>query len=135
MNCRFVLTTCPFCGCGCQFYLQVFDGEVVEIVPCRTDEISQGKLCIKGRNAFRFIAHQDRLKAPLIRRKGQLEPASWDEALGLVAQNLGRLKKDSGPDAIGFLSSAKCTKEENFLMMKFARAVIGTNNIDHCARL
>ena len=135
MNCRFVLTTCPFCGCGCQFYLEVLDGQLIDIVPCKTDEISQGKLCIKGRNAFKFITNEARLKTPLIRHNGKLQPATWDEALETVSQNLAKLKKSFGPDAIGFLSSAKCTNEENFLLMKFARAVVGTNNIDHCARL
>lgn len=135
MNYDFVLTTCPFCGCGCQFYLQVLDGELTGITPCKSDEVSQGKLCIKGRNAFEFVNHKDRLTTPLIKRNGQFEPATWDEALDIICSSLSRIKQDFGPDSIGFLSSAKCTNEENFLLMKFARAVIGTNNIDHCARL
>ena len=72
---------------------------------------------------------------PLVKRNGQLEPSSWDEALDIICDNLSHIKESSGPDSIGFLSSAKCTNEENFLFMKFARSVIGTNNIDHCARL
>ncbi len=135
MNCDFVLTTCPFCGCGCQFYLQVLDGELVGISPCKSDEISQGKLCIKGRNAFEFVQHKDRLTTPLVKQNGQLKPASWDEALDAISQRLNQIKDSFGPDSVGFLSSAKCTNEENFLLMKFARSVIGTNNIDHCARL
>jgi len=135
MNCDFVLTTCPFCGCGCQFYIDVLDGEPVGITPCKSDEISHGKLCIKGRNAFEFIQHKDRLTTPLLKRNGRFEPASWDEALDVICQKLSQIKEDSGPDSIGFLSSAKCTNEENYLFMKFARSVISTNNVDHCARL
>ncbi|MFC1965727.1 formate dehydrogenase subunit alpha [Chloroflexota bacterium] len=135
MNCDFVLTTCPFCGCGCQFYLQVIDGELVGISPCKSDEISQGKLCIKGRNAFEFVQHEDRLTTPLLKQNGQFKQATWDEAFDAICHGLNQIKEDFGPDSIGFLSSAKCTNEENFLLMKFARSVIGTNNIDHCARL
>lgn len=135
MNCDFVLTICPFCGCGCNVYLQVLDGEIAGVIPCKTDEISEGRLCVKGRNAHRFIQHQDRLKTPLIKQNGQFRPASWQEALEAIGQKLTQIKRDFGPDAIAFISSAKCTNEENFALMKFARAVIGTNNIDHCARL
>ena len=131
----FVLTTCPFCGCGCNFYLQVLDGEIVGVIPCKTDEISEGGPCIKGRNAHKFIQHEDRLKTPLIKENGQFKPASWQEALDVVSQKLGEIKQKFGPDAMGFLSSAKSTNEENFALMKLARAVIGTNNVDHCARL
>jgi formate dehydrogenase alpha subunit len=135
MNSDFVLTVCPFCGCGCQFYLQVLDGEITGVVPCKTDEVSEGKPCIKGRNAAGFINHPDRLKSPLIKRRGKFEPISWDEALNIVAKQLGENKQKYGADSIGVLASAKCTNEENFVLMKFARAVIGTNNVDHCARL
>jgi formate dehydrogenase alpha subunit len=131
----FVLTTCPYCGCGCNFYLAVINGNVVDVAPCFTDRISQGKLCIKGRRAHEFIDSEHRLTKPLIRRNGQLKEASWDEALDFIAKGLSDIKSESGPDAIGLLSSAKCTNEENYLMMKLARAVIGTNNVDHCARL
>ena len=135
MSYNTILTVCPFCGCGCQFYLEVFDNEIVGLIPCKTDEISQGKLCIKGRNAHKFVHHDERLKTPLIKRNGRFEQASWQEALDTISQRLNGIKQESGPDSIAFLSSAKCTNEENFLLMKFARAVIGTNNIDHCARL
>ncbi|MBA7507454.1 Formate dehydrogenase H [subsurface metagenome] len=131
----FVLTTCPFCGCGCNFYLGVVNGKVVDIAPCFTDRISEGKLCIKGRQTHEFIDSEHRLTKPLVRRNGQLKEASWDEALNFVAKGISCIKSDAGPDAIGLLSSAKCTNEENYLMMKLARAVIGTNNVDHCARL
>jgi predicted molibdopterin-dependent oxidoreductase YjgC len=130
-----VLTVCPFCGCGCQFYLHLMDGELAGVVPCRDDEVSGGKLCIKGRNAADFVRSPDRLTSPLVKKKGKLQPASWDEALELIAKRLGEVKQKHGADSIGVLASAKCTNEENFVLMKFARAVIGTNNVDHCARL
>jgi len=111
------------------------DGEVAGVIPCKTDEISEGRLCIKGRNAANFICHPDRLKSPLVKRDGKFEPTSWDDALDIVSKRLTEIKEKHSSDSIGILSSAKSTNEENFLMMKFARVVIGTNNIDHCARL
>jgi formate dehydrogenase alpha subunit len=135
MNDDFVLTTCPFCGCGCNFYLVVADGRAVGVAPCFTDRVSQGGLCVKGRRAHEYIHKDDRLKMPLVRKNGELKETSWDEALTTVAKGLAKIKQEHSPDAIGVLASAKCTNEENFLMMKFARAVIGTNNVDHCARL
>jgi len=135
MNSNFVLTTCPFCGCGCNFYLIVVDGKVTGIAPCFTDRVSSGKLCVKGWRTHEFIGSEDRLTKPLVRKNGQLKQTSWDEALDFVAERLSGIKSDAGQDAIGMLSSAKCTNEENFLFQKFARAVVGTNNVDHCARL
>jgi predicted molibdopterin-dependent oxidoreductase YjgC len=90
---------------------------------------------VKGRFGYDFINHPDRLKTPLIRENGAFREASWDEALGAVAERLNAIKGDAGPDAIGVLSSARITNEENYLAQKFTRGVIGTNNIDHCARL
>ena len=135
MNDDFVLTTCPFCGCGCNFYLTVVNGRAINVEPCFTDRVSQGKLCIKGRRAHEFIHSPERLQTPLVRRNGELKEASWDEAMDFVAQRLRRIKETSSADAIGLFSSAKCTNEENYLLMKLARAAIGTNNVDHCARL
>jgi len=135
MNANVVLTTCPFCGCGCNFYLEALDGQITGVVPCTTDIVSRGQLCIKGRNADAFVQHSDRLTTPLIKENGKFKKASWDEALSLVSQKLKDIKGKHGPDAIGFVSSAKCTNEENYLFMKFARTVMGTNNVDHCARL
>ena len=135
MNDDFVLTTCPFCGCGCNFYLTVVNGQAINVEPCFTDRVSQGKLCIKGRRAHEFIHSPERLQTPLVRRNGELKEASWDEAMDFVAQRLRRIKETSSADAIGLFSSAKCTNEENYLLMKLARAAIGTNNVDHCARL
>jgi len=130
-----VLTTCPYCGTGCALHLQVLDKNLVGVLPAKNHTISQGGLCIKGWNAHAFVNHKDRLRTPLIRKNGAFVEASWDEALTLVAEKLGAIKAESGPDSIAVLSSAKCTNEENYLLSKFTRAVIGTNNIDHCARL
>jgi len=115
----------------------VLDGQVVDSLPAKEHPISEGRLCIKGWNAHDFVYHPDRLTVPLIREQkgGDLREASWDEALDLVASRMTAIKEESGPDAIGFLASVKCTNEENYLLQKLARGVIGTNNVDHCARL
>jgi formate dehydrogenase alpha subunit len=111
------------------------DGEITGVVPCKTHEISEGKLCVKGLTAHEFVTHKERLKKPLIRKNGRFEEVEWEEVLEYVASKLGETKERAGPNAIGVISSAKCTNEENYLLMKFTRAVLGTNNIDHCARL
>jgi predicted molibdopterin-dependent oxidoreductase YjgC len=130
-----VLTTCPYCGTGCALHLQVLDDNLVGVLPAKEHPISLGGLCIKGWNAHAFVNHKDRLRTPMIRKNGELVEATWEEAMSLIAEKLGAIKAESGPDSIAILSSAKCTNEENYLLQKFARAVIGTNNIDHCARL
>lgn len=130
-----ILTTCVYCGAGCGLYLQVLDGELVGVLPAKEHPVSQGRLCIKGWNAASFVTHPDRLKTPLIRRGEGFQEAMWDEALALVTEKLAAIRDESGPDSIGFLASAKCTNEENYLLQKFARAVVKTNNVDHCARL
>jgi len=135
MEYKNVLTTCIYCGAGCKLYLQVLDGEIVGVLPDKEHPISRGSLCIKGWNAASFVYHPDRLKTPLIRRDGDFEEATWDEALALVAEKLTAARDEFGPDSVGFLASAKCTNEENYLIQKLARAVIKTNNVDHCARL
>ncbi len=135
MNEDFVLTTCPFCGTGCNFYLHVMEGELVDVLPCKSHPISQGQLCVLGRSAHKFVQHKERLQTPLIRKQGHLEPSSWEEAYSLISQKLLQIRDDSGSEAIGVLASAKCSNEENYLFMKLARGVLGTNNIDHCARL
>ncbi len=130
-----ILTVCPYCGCGCGLYLHVEEGQIRGTSPSRIHPVNRGSLCVKGWNAHEFVTHPDRLKYPMIREGGRLRRAGWDEALDLAARKLTQIKISHGPDAIGILSSAKCTNEENYLMMKFARTVVGTNNIDHCARL
>jgi len=135
MEYKNTLTTCIYCGTACQMYVETMDGHITGVWPAKTQAISEGRLCIKGWNVTSFVDHPDRLKTPLIRKDGQLVEATWDEALTLIADKLNTVKKESGPDSIALLASAKCTNEENYLMNKLARAVIGTNNIDHCARL
>jgi formate dehydrogenase alpha subunit len=135
MSVEHVLTTCPFCGCGCNFYLQVVDGRLVGVIPCKTDVIGQGRLCIKGYNAHAFVQHPDRLTHPLVRDGVQMRKASWDEAIDRIVSEIKRISSKYGPDSIVVFSSARCTNEENYLMQKLARVAIGTNNIDHCARL
>ncbi len=129
------LTVCPYCGVGCTFYLVSDKGRLVGVEPSATHPVSRGGLCVKGWNAYAFVHHPDRLTTPLVRRDGLLCPASWDEALNLVIEKLQAIQAKHGRDAVMFASSAKATNEENFLLMKLARAVFGTNNIDHCARL
>jgi len=131
----FIPTVCPYCGCGCGMLLVVKDGKIAGCEPWQRHPVNEGKLCIKGWNAHQFIDHPDRLTKPLIRKGDEFKEASWDEALTLIAGKLTAIKEQSGPDAIAFLSSARCTNEENYLLQKLARAVIGTNNVDHCARL
>jgi predicted molibdopterin-dependent oxidoreductase YjgC len=132
-----ILTTCCYCGCGCGLNFEVVDGKIAGVLPARDHAVSQGTLCIKGWNAHSFVYHEDRLRTPLVRdaKRGELREASWDEALELVAEKLGAIKSEHGPDAIAVLTSAKCTNEENYLLQKLTRAVIGTHNVDHCARL
>jgi formate dehydrogenase major subunit/formate dehydrogenase alpha subunit len=129
------LTVCPYCGTGCSFYLVSDRGRLVGVEPSVTHPVSRGGLCVKGWNAFAFVQHPDRLTTPLIRRNGTLTPASWDEALDLVVERLRSIQQRHGHDSVMFSSSAKATNEENYLLMKLARAVFATNNIDHCARL
>jgi formate dehydrogenase alpha subunit len=128
-------TVCPYCGCGCGLYLCVENDNIIGVSPVRNHPVNNSSLCVKGWNCFEFIQHPDRLRYPLIKEGGSFRQASWDEALKLIAARFSGIKESSGSDSIGLVSSAKCTNEENYLMMKFARAVIGTNNLDHCARL
>ena len=135
MDYQSVLTTCTYCGCGCGMYLQVLDGQITHTLPSKTNPVNEGKLCVKGWNIHEFVQHHTRLKKPLLRQGGALQESSWDAALDYAAAQLKRIKEAHGPDSIAFLSSAKCTNEENYILQKFARAAIGTNNVDHCARL
>lgn len=130
-----VYTTCIYCGTGCTVELNIVEGKVVKIRGGEDGVVNKGSLCIKGRFGYDFIHHAERLTTPLIKENGSFRKSSWEEALGLVAKRLADIKAKHGPDSIALLSSARCTNEENYLMQKFARAVIGTNNVDHCARL
>jgi predicted molibdopterin-dependent oxidoreductase YjgC len=130
-----VRTTCTYCGVGCQIYLHVQDNRVVKVSGVEDVAPNYGSMCVKGRFGFDFISSEDRLKTPLIRENGVFREASWDEALDLVAERLGAVRDTHGADSIGVLTSARVTNEDNYLAMKLARAVLKTNNIDHCARL
>jgi predicted molibdopterin-dependent oxidoreductase YjgC len=127
-----VVSTCPYCGVGCQLELQVKKDRIVGVSPKGNGTPNRGQACVKGRfGIVEYVHHPDRLKTPLIRQNGEFREASWEEALDLVAERLGGLSAQE----VAVISSAKCTNEENYLAQKFARAVLGTNNIDHCARL
>lgn len=133
MEYKNVPTVCPYCGTGCSFYLSVIDGKIEGIIPSPAHPVSQGNLCIKGWTANEFVNHKDRLTKPLLKQNDKFVEIGWSEALNTISEKFKEYK--NAPDSFGFLSSAKCTNEENYLLMKFARAVIGTNNVDHCARL
>ena len=135
MDHQFVRTTCPYCGCGCQMLLVRSNGRLVDTLPLKDATMNQGKLCIKGWNAHEFVHSPERLTKPLIRKNGKLEEASWDEALDRVAEGFAKIRDTHGGDAVAFLSSARTTNEENYLVQKLCRAGFGTNHVDHCARL
>ncbi len=130
-----IRTTCSYCGVGCNLETSVKDGKVVAIDTPKETEVNAGHTCIKGRYAFGFYDHPDRLRSPLIKRNGKFEEVSWDDAYEYIKQKLEKIKNESGPDAIAGISSARCTNEENYVFQKMIRAAIGTNNIDCCARI
>jgi formate dehydrogenase alpha subunit len=144
---REVKTVCPFCGVGCSMTVGIRGRRIVAVRGDRESPVNAGGLCVKGRFGLDFVHHPDRLTRPLIRREGVprsrsagtaaeiFREAEWDEALERTASELVRIRDAVGPRALGVLSSAKCTNEENYLVQKFARAALGTNNLDHCARL
>jgi predicted molibdopterin-dependent oxidoreductase YjgC len=115
--------------------LHTKENRVVKVTGVEDAAPNQGSLCVKGRFGFDFINSPERLKTPLIKEGGRFREATWDEALTLVARRLSDIKVFHGPDSIGVLTSARITNEENYIAQKFARAVLKTNNIDHCARL
>jgi predicted molibdopterin-dependent oxidoreductase YjgC len=128
-------TTCSYCGCGCNITVHARGNEVTRI-SSRPDNHNRGWLCVKGRFGYEFINSGDRLQTPLIRwqKGGELEPASWEDALDLIATQFTAIREKYGSDALAGLASARCTNEENYMFQKLFRAVIGTNNLDHCAR-
>jgi formate dehydrogenase alpha subunit len=129
-----VRTTCPFCGVGCNFDLNVKDGKVIGVTSNAAAPTNGRDMCVKGRFGVDYVHSPNRLTKPLIKKNGEFVESSWDEALDLVASKMGAIKSKYGSDAIAALSSARCTNEENYVMQKFMRAGIGTNNVDHCAR-
>jgi predicted molibdopterin-dependent oxidoreductase YjgC len=142
-----VTTTCTYCGVGCTLDLNVKDGKVIRVTSNPNAPVNGLNLCVKGRYGYDFIHHPDRLTRPRVREyllkgekrlgadRGAWVEVDWDTALDIVSRKLVEIRDTSGPASIGVMTSAKCTNEENFLMNKFARQVIGTHNIDHCARL
>jgi predicted molibdopterin-dependent oxidoreductase YjgC len=134
---RSVHTTCPYCGVGCQMDLHLQDGYIYRVSGRFDNEVNYGNLCVKGRFGYDFVHAPDRLEAPLTRasREAAFLPTSWEQALEHTSLRLQEIRDKHGPDSIAFLASAKCTNEENYLIQKLARGVVGTNNVDHCARL
>ncbi|HEX6290176.1 MAG TPA: formate dehydrogenase subunit alpha [Herpetosiphonaceae bacterium] len=146
---RLVRTTCSYCGVGCQLDLNLKDNTIVGVTSAPAAPVNGMALCVKGRYGYGYVNHAERLRTPQVRRyllegtaprarpadRGEWAAVSWETALDLVATKLEQVRRDSGADTIGVLASAKCTNEENYLMQKFARQVLGTHNVDHCARL
>ena len=131
-----VLTTCGYCGCGCNLYLTVEGGRITGVLPKPDHPVSQGMLCSKGWQGHGFARHPDRLDQPLLRQEdGTLKGVSWSEAYRAIAEHLCAVLRTHGPDKFAMLASARCTNEENYLAANLTRAVIGSPNIDHCARL
>ncbi len=129
-------TTCAFCGVGCQMDVYTQDNKIVKIDGADPDLApNNARLCVKGRFGYEFVGAPDRLTTPLIKKNGKQVKASWDEALDLVASKFAEIRDKSGSDTMGVLTSARMTNEDNYAAMKFTRAVLKTNNIDHCARL
>ncbi|NOZ68657.1 MAG: molybdopterin-dependent oxidoreductase [Deferribacteres bacterium] len=130
-----VRTTCGYCGTGCNLDLNVKDGRVVKVTSAYDAPVNHGNLCIKGRYGYDFIHSFERIKSPLIRKGMKFVTASWDEALEVVASRFKALLKKYGPDAVGAFSSSRCTNEENFLLAKWVRTSLRSNNVDNCARV
>jgi formate dehydrogenase alpha subunit len=128
-------TTCGYCGVGCALDVHVAEDRVLSVTPAHDGPVNRGHACVKGRFAHGFVRSPERLTTPLLRHDGELRPASWGEALGYVASELRRIRSAHGPDAIAAISSARATNEENYLMQKLMRTVIGTNNVDNCSRI
>ena len=129
-----IASICPYCGVGCGFYINTVDGKITGLDYMTEHPVNEGALCPKGNASLDIVYHHDRLLYPMQRVDDRLERITWTEALTIVAARLNRIQADHGPDALGFLASTKATNEENYLFQKLAR-MLGTNNVDHCARL
>jgi formate dehydrogenase alpha subunit len=130
-----VTTVCPYCGCGCTVSLGVKDGKILYTRPVAESPVNRGTLCVRGSYGYDFVQSKERLKKPLVKVDGDFQETTWEEALALVAENFKRIKEAHGPDALAVFGSSKCTNEENYLLQRFARSVLGTNNIDNGGRL
>ncbi|MCD1633969.1 formate dehydrogenase subunit alpha [Martelella mediterranea] len=132
-----VVTTCAYCGVGCSFKAEMRGEELVRMVPYKDGKANHGHSCVKGRFAYGYASHKDRVLKPMIRENinDPWREVSWEEALGFAASKLRRLQADYGQDSIGVITSSRCTNEETYLVQKLARAVFGNNNTDTCARV
>lgn len=128
-------TTCPYCGTGCEMSVGVREGRITQVRPVNDAPVSAGHLCVKGRYAFDFNDAADRVTEPMIRENGKWRMVSWTEAITYVAERLTSIKNEYGADSLALLASSRATNEENYIAQKFARIVIGTNNVDCCARV
>ena len=131
MSLRYFPTICPYCGCGCGLYLVVKDGTVIGVEPWKEHPLGEGKLCPKGRNCYEYLYSKDRLKKPLLRKNGEFREISWEEALNIVSE---KFKSVKSPEDFGAIGSGKTTNEESYLLQKFTRIVMKSNNLDYCAR-
>jgi formate dehydrogenase major subunit len=131
MSIEYVATICPYCSCGCGIYLVVKDGKIIGQEPWKEHPINEGSNCPKGRNSYQYIYSKDRLITPLIRKNGSLQESSWDEALDLISSKL----REATPDNFGFIASCRNSNEDSYVMQKFTRVVMGSNNIEYCGRL
>lgn len=127
-------TVCTYCGVGCSFEVWTKDREILKIQPQPDAPVNGISTCVKGKFGWDFVNSEERLTKPLIRKGEKFYEASWDEALSLIADNMQSIKEKDGSDALGFISSSKCTNEENYLFQKLARSIFQTNNIDNCSR-
>lgn len=129
-------TVCAYCGVGCELVLYTDKNDKIVMAKGKENSpVNKGRLCVKGRYGFEYVNSNERLTKPLIKENGRFREATWEEAIEYVAKKLKEIKEKYGPDSIGLLGSSRCTNEDNYVLQKFARAVIGTNNVDNCARL
>ena len=131
---REAATICGFCGVGCGLVAQIEDGVITKVSGDKSNPSSKGEACIKGREGWRHVYSEGRLTQPLVRKDGELVPASWEEALDLVASKMSEIKAESGGDAFGVFSSSRSTNELNYLAGKFVRQMLGVSNVDSCNR-
>jgi len=132
---RSVRTVCAYCGVGCEIETGINNNKIVGVHPAINAPVNKGHLCVKGRYAWEYVYAEDRITEPMIRRQGEWKTVSWEEAIDYCALQLTSISIAHGPDSIGIIGSARATNEDNYLMQKFARTVIGTNNVDNCARV
>ncbi len=131
---NFVKTVCGYCGTGCGLVLEVVNNKIVKIRGDKDAPVNKGQTCVKGSFAYEYVHAPNRLKAPMVRKAGELVEVSWNEALNFIAEKLGSIKSVFGPEAISMFACARTTNESNYVTQKFMRTAIGSNNIDGCNR-